>query len=204
MKIRIWRWLVNSMAALGCLVILVTATPLVSWWATALAGPWNDPDGDVLIVLAGSRIDDDTMGLTSYWRSFYTLLFFKQGSFKRILISGEPAPAMRDYIVARGIYPDVIDLESKSISTRESAVMTADLLRRKASTYDGLRLVLLTSDYHMWRSQRVFQHAGVNTQPRPIGDALKRYNSPLQRWGIFLDLCVETTKIGYYWIKGWL
>ena len=34
-----------SFAAVGCLVVVVTFTPIVGLWANALAGPWFDPGG---------------------------------------------------------------------------------------------------------------------------------------------------------------
>src|SRR5215813_5065330 len=62
-----FRLLYSGLAGLGLLVVLVTMTPLVSWWAGALAGPWEDPAGDVLIVLGGSLLADGVMGPSSYW-----------------------------------------------------------------------------------------------------------------------------------------
>jgi hypothetical protein len=43
--------LTASLASPGALLVIVTVTPLVSWWATALAAPWDDPRGEVLIGL---------------------------------------------------------------------------------------------------------------------------------------------------------
>jgi hypothetical protein len=38
-----FRMLRGCLAALGLLFVVVTLTPLDSWWATRLAGPWDDP-----------------------------------------------------------------------------------------------------------------------------------------------------------------
>jgi hypothetical protein len=65
------RILCSGLAGLGLLVLLVTLAPLVSWWAGVLAGPWEDPTGDVLIVTGGSLLADGVMGPNSYWRSTY-------------------------------------------------------------------------------------------------------------------------------------
>jgi hypothetical protein len=43
----------QAIAFLGLLMLLVTVIPVDSWYARALAGQWNDPRGDTLIVLGG-------------------------------------------------------------------------------------------------------------------------------------------------------
>ena len=55
------------------MVLIVQFTPLVSWYARLLAGPWNDPDGDILIVLSADELPDDIIGLASYWRAIYAV-----------------------------------------------------------------------------------------------------------------------------------
>lgn len=75
------RALVALLAGLGLLVVVVTFTPLVSWYSGLLAGAWEDPRGDVLIVLAAERLDSDTLGLGSYWRSVYANLAWREGGF---------------------------------------------------------------------------------------------------------------------------
>src|SRR5215475_13526618 len=78
----------GALAALGLLLVLVTATPLVSWWAGIFAGPWDDPGGDVLIVLGGSLLGNGVMGQNSYWRALYTAQAWRHGTFRRIVVSG--------------------------------------------------------------------------------------------------------------------
>ena len=123
------------LAALGLLVIVVTATPLVRWWAFALAGPWEDPGGDVLIVLGGSAEDDGAIGESSFRRSQYGALVFKEGRFKEMLLSGGSngggpsiAEAMRDYLICLGIPAQAIHLEPYSRNTRENALFAKDTL----------------------------------------------------------------------------
>lgn len=75
----------SGLAGLGLLLILVTATPLVPWWTSLLAGPWQDPSGDVLIVLGGSLLENGVMGVSSYWRSTYAVLAWKEGVFGGVI-----------------------------------------------------------------------------------------------------------------------
>lgn len=195
----------SGLTGLGLLVVLVTVTPLVSWWAGVLAGPWEDPNGDILIVLGGSLLGDGVMGPSSYWRSTYAVLAWGEGSFHRVVVSGggpagtSIAEPMRDFLECRGVPRTAIEIEARSRSTHENALYVAELLAGISG-----RKVLLTSDYHMFRAYRAFKKAGLEVLPRPFPDARKRASNWTGRWPAFLDLVEETLKIGYYYARGWI
>src|SRR5215831_2428513 len=88
---RLWRIGVSVCAIVGFLLLLVTFTPVTLWWARKLAGPWNDPSGETLIVLGGAMMEDGLIGQTSYWRSVYTRLVYKEGGMRRIIVAGGAA-----------------------------------------------------------------------------------------------------------------
>lgn len=200
MKSRLTRLAFRLLATLGGLVLFVTCTPFVNWYASVLAGPWNDPPGDVLILLGASTEGHGYIARDSYLRSVYAVLAWRSGGFRKVVICGrQPAPSMRDYLLYAGIPASAIVLEDQSGSTRENALFAARLLQGESG-----RLVLLTSDYHMFRATRVFRNAGLAIQPRPIPDARKRAVAYTQRWSAFLDLVQETVKIAYYTAQGWL
>lgn len=204
---RLLRGILHGLAAVGLLFLTVTFTPLVVWWATLLAGPWHDPRGDVLIVPAGSSLVPGILGESSYWRSVYAVLAWREGSFREVILSGggdgqgaEPVcETMRRFLEAHGVPSDRIRLERRARSTRESAVFTAALLADEP----GLK-VLLTSDYHMFRAARAFRSAGVDLSPRPFPDVRKRAGQWSARPTIFVELVEETVKIGYYAMRGWI
>jgi uncharacterized SAM-binding protein YcdF (DUF218 family) len=204
------RWFRRFTITLGTLFLIVTFTPIVNWWATYLAGPWDDPRGDVLIVLTGSGMEDGLIGMSSYWRAVYARRVYQAGEAPEILITGggtETIPiatTMREFIVAQGVPADAVRVETASLNTRDSARNIAKLLASDPGRYRNRKLVLLTSDYHMYRSHKMFEAAGVHVEPRPIPDIRKRYSSKLERWGLFLELMQETVKIGYYWPQGWI
>jgi uncharacterized SAM-binding protein YcdF (DUF218 family) len=187
------------LAALGLLLALVTLTPLDFWWATRLAGPWDNPKGEVLIVLGGSVLEDGTIGRSSYWRAVYAVRAWREGGFKAIVLSGSAAEAMRDFLVAQGVPRESIWLETRSRSTRENALFARPIL----SGMPG-RKVLLTSDFHIYRAQRAFQKVGLDVSPQPFPDVRKRAQTPLDRWEAFLDLTEETVKIADYYLRGWI
>jgi uncharacterized SAM-binding protein YcdF (DUF218 family) len=201
---RLWSAPVYALAALGLVVVLVTFTPLVQWVALKLAGPWNDPQGDVLIVLAGSTMDG-VLGESSYLRSEYAILAYRQGGFRTVVLSGggpgskPESVVMEDFIACQGVPRSSIFTETRSNSTRENALFSRPLL-------DNLpgRKVLMTSDFHMFRAQRVFAKLGIDVLPRPIPDAGKLGSTWRGRWPAFLEIVQECAKIAYYYLRGWM
>ena len=166
-----------------------------------LSGPWNDPTGDVLIVLGNDAQPDGIIGETSYLRTAYAVRAWRAGGFSRVIFSGAgAAPAMRTFAISQGIPAGAIEVETQSVSTRENAVRTAELLRGKAHG----KLVMLTSDYHAWRAARVFRRAGLQVEPRPIPDIRKRAGARMNRWPALGTLIVETIKVIWYWRQGWI
>jgi uncharacterized SAM-binding protein YcdF (DUF218 family) len=203
-KNRITHSLVYFFASLGVVVFVVTITPLVSWWGGKLAGPWEDPKGDVLIVLGGSASNSGIIGESSYLRAEYAILAYKEGGFRTIVLSGGGSPtpvaaAMQDFIACQGVPKEVIVAETTSISTRENAIYTQRLL----SDARGKK-VLMTSDFHMFRAYRVFRKVGLDVLPRPIPDVRKRGARWRGRWPAFVDLVEEAAKIVYYFVRGWI
>ena len=190
-------------ATIGFLVVFTTLFPVARWWALWLASPWEDSRGDTLIVLSGSS-NDEFIGYNTYLRCQYATMAWREGGFKKVIVSGGPAGSpqalsMKTFLVSVGVPESSIVVEARSTSTRENALFTKELI----SAADG-KLVLLTSEYHTYRAARVFRKVGLNVSPRPIPDISKRSSSFVGRWPAFLDLCAETIKIGYYRLRGWM
>ena len=190
----------------GILFMLVLSTPLVHWWGKALSVEWGTERGDVLVVLSGSVLGDGILGESSYWRSAFAAQEYRANPYRRVIVSGggegtsEPvAVGMKKFLVASGIPAALIEVEDQSHSTRENAAFTAILLAGEPG-----RVVLVSSDYHMYRAVRLFARAGVSVIPRPYPDVEKRYRRFERRWGAVMDLAVETVKIAYYRFHGWI
>jgi uncharacterized SAM-binding protein YcdF (DUF218 family) len=199
------RFVSRILAAIGLLFVVATVTPIDNWWANYLAGAWNDPKGEVLVVL-GSDTVKDSIGLSSYWRSVYAVRVWKQGGVRTVVVCGgsngsQPSVAeqMRDFMVSQGVPVAAIRVETESQSTRENALKSKPLLDQL-----GGKKILLTSDYHMFRAYRVFRKAGIDVEPSPFPDSLKQAASWQTRWPAFLGLCVEEAKIAYYFVRGWI
>lgn len=199
---RVYRPIATLLAALGLLMVIVTFTPLTAWWARIFAGPWNDPRGEVLIVLGGSGANPDgIISLNSYWRTVYAARIWREGGVQAIIVAGgsNAATSMRDYLVSQGVPLAIIQTETESGNTHENATRVRDLVNGMPG-----RKILLTSDFHMYRAHRAFEAAGVPVEPRPIPDVLKRYGTIQARWSAFNDLCTEAAKIIYYKSRGWI
>jgi uncharacterized SAM-binding protein YcdF (DUF218 family) len=98
-----------------------------------------------------------------------------------------------------GVPTDVIQLEQQSRSTRENAAYVLQMLGSAPA-----QVVLMTSDYHMFRASRVFSKAGMRIVPYPIPHALKLSGRFATRWPAFLDEAMESVKIVYYATRGWI
>ncbi len=86
----LWRTASRLLTAVGFLFVLATLTPVDYWLATVLSDNWNDPPGDVLIVLGGSTVDSGLVGGSSYWRGVYAALYHRQAGYRKIILSGGP------------------------------------------------------------------------------------------------------------------
>jgi uncharacterized SAM-binding protein YcdF (DUF218 family) len=202
---RIRRIATGCLACLGLLVVVVTATPLVSRVSAWLAGPWDNPHGDLLVVLSGSGLEDGTIGLSSYWRCVYAVMAYREGGFRQILITGGGsgdtpiAVSMQRLMVFLGVPAESISVETLSTSTHENALRSVPVLNRMPG-----KKVLLTSDYHMFRALRVFHKAGLDLQGWPYPDTGKMAATWTGRWPAFVEVVLELTKIGYYKVEGWI
>lgn len=195
------RAIVRFLAAIGLLFLLVTFTPFVSWYATRLGRPWSDPGGDVLVVLSAAGPNSgNVLDLSTYWRCFMAILYYREHPYRQVIVAGkESAAGMRDFLVFNGIPAGRIRLEDKSTSTRENALFTAPMLAGETG-----RIVLLTSDSHMFRARRSFTRAGVHVEPSAVPDVVKLAGSYSARPGLFMGEMQETARIVYYWYRGWI
>lgn len=193
------RWLNRLLALIGLTVVLATATPIDRWWAHAYSGPIEQPRGDVLILLSAASDDHDLISFSSYWRARYALIAWRTGGFQKIVISGGGGPGILDFLVVEGVPREDIVAEWQSHSTRENGINTAHLIQSMPG-----KKVLLTSDFHMYRAVRVFRKLGIEVTPMPVPDVLKSAKHWNARFPAFETLVLESTKIIYYRLHGWI
>ena len=197
------RLLQRALAAVGLLFLVVTATPVVGWWALWLSGTWQAPRGETLIVLGADSMGEGMLGYSSYLRAYSAVQVWREGGVREVLILGRGVSGpMREYLIQHGVPAAVVTAETESGTTLENAVAARRLLvGRQLSA--GRGLVLLSSDYHMRRAAAVFRRQGLAVVTVPFPDALKRAGNWADRWGLAWGLGVETVKVGWYRVRGW-
>lgn len=195
----VWRLLRGVLVAVGLITLIVMVTPINRWWAHAYSGPINQPKGDILILLSAANDDQGILSYSSYWRARYALLAWQSGGFKTVVISGGGGPGIRDFLINGGVPPDVILSEWQSKTTRENAINTIRLVQGMQGSK-----VLLTSDFHMFRAVRVFRKLGLEVEPDPVPDVMKRGQDWYARFSGFEVMVTETAKIVDYRIHGWI
>ncbi|HAN79569.1 MAG TPA: hypothetical protein DCQ31_18305, partial [Bacteroidales bacterium] len=94
---------------------------------------------------------------------------YKAGKVKKILLTGgsgrvfgtefKEALYLNDFLLEIGIPKKDIVIESEARNTAENALFTAEILKTKS--YD--KLLLITSAFHMRRSEACFKKAGLET-----------------------------------------
>ncbi len=195
--------------AIAVFLLVITFTPLDQAIAGKLATDWYDGDGDVLVVLGGSMLvpgtgAQATLGFDSYLRTAYASWVLHSRRFPWIVVSGGGglAQAMDKFLVRSEIPPGSILEESQSTSTFENAAYVKDLLERRRLLTPGLRIVVLTSDFHSWRARRVFARLGMRVRVIPVPDVLKRSSSRIYRWQGFFTLLNEFAKDVAYAVMG--
>ena len=192
------RWLNRLFAVIGFTTVLVISTPIVSWWARAYSGPIERPRGDVLILLSAAADDLGGISYSSYWRAREALFAWQTGGFKKIVISGG-GPGIRNFLLAEGVPSEAIVAEWRSTSTRENGIETARLIQGIPG-----KKVLLTSDFHMYRALRVFRKLGIEVTPMAVPDVLHSTEHWNGRFSAFETMLVESVKIVYYALRGWI
>jgi uncharacterized SAM-binding protein YcdF (DUF218 family) len=193
------RSLTRVLAVIGLVVVLALATPIDHWWAHAYSGSIEQPKGDVLIVLSAASDDKGLISFSSYWRARYALMAWQDGGFQKIVISGGGSPGIENFLIVEGVPQQAIVAESHSTTTRENGVETARLIQSMPG-----KKVLLTSDFHMFRAIRVFRKLGIDVTPMPIPDVLKASQHLSGRITGFQTMTVESFKIVYYKLRGWI
>jgi uncharacterized SAM-binding protein YcdF (DUF218 family) len=193
------------LAGLGLAWLILTFTPVVLWWAQWLSAGYSEEPRPVLIVLAGDRLNDTTVGYSTYLRCVYTAHFWQQNHPAEIILSGGPmtqptAALMADLIASLGVPRTVLRLETRSENTRQNLQETAAMLAG-----DSRPATLLTSDFHMRRALLLARAHHLLVVPYPVPDVLKRATANMwERPGLVVLLMGETGKLSWEAVRGGL
>lgn len=193
-------------AAVGLLLATVTLTPLVPWWVARLSGPAPKVPGNSLIVLAESTSLLPTglvLDQSSYWLCEHAKTTYRQGGFRRIVLSSRSAVGtsaaviMADILQAGGVPENVISVEAFGDTPMEQAGRLAKYHSQGATPG---RIVILTRDYKAARTRLALSRAGLDAIVVPAADAQVRAAHRSERWRVFLEVSLETA----YWVRAFL
>ena len=186
----------------GCFFLLVVLTnPLISnrifhaWEAEPVAMNTLRDTFDVGIVLGGytkgGTYATDRLVLSQAGNRIVDAIFlYKRGLVKRLLITGGDGRLMGDsypesywvknYLLEIGVKPEDILFEDQSRNTHENALFSKQLLDKQGFT--NPKVLLLTSAFHIYRSQACFKKVGLNTQPFPTHFIAEKLTVQPQTW----------------------
>lgn len=186
--------------------------------------------GTPLIVLSGgvsSRVESADDLARVYEATFVRMveaidLIEEQGSDHDIYLVGgsqrngiAEADVMRTFFVQAGVDAERLKLERESSNTADSARKLAELFSQSSEslhsgTAQTLKIRLLTSALHMARSSAVFDAAGFDVCPIPVG---KKAIPDVAWWRLvpqttallkFDELLHEWIGLAYYRMKGFI
>jgi uncharacterized SAM-binding protein YcdF (DUF218 family) len=184
---RVRKLIKRTALALFLLLLLLAVSALVfpRPFLTVDSGPVK---ADVLVLLGGG----------SHERAERAAELFKGHAAPRIIVSGYgDCEINRHLLEAAGVPARLIEVESKSKTTKENAEFTIRLLREQKLT----RVILVTSWYHSRRALACFRHEAPDIQffSRPSYFASDRSDWSHHRIGNRIRL--EYVKLLGYWIR---
>ena len=143
---------------------------------------------EVIVVLGGG----------SHVRPVRAAQLFKQHAAPRIILTGAGDDEInRQLLLKSGVPASAIQIENKSLTTRENAEFTGSLLRAE----NIHSAILVTSWYHARRAEKTFAHfaPAVKFYSRPSYFAFAR--DDWKKLGINKRMRLEFLKLPGYWIR---
>lgn len=131
------------------------------------------PKADAIVILGGGALTqsgldpdaDDPYGPAT--RIGFGLQLFRNARADLVLLSGgDQAQPMARGLRRQGLPVDVMRIESTSTNTHENAEFSAVMLKREKR----LRILLVTSGFHMPRAAAAFMKQGLEVIPAPAYD----------------------------------
>jgi uncharacterized SAM-binding protein YcdF (DUF218 family) len=106
-------------------------------------------------------------------RVAHGIWLYEQGYAPLVVVSGgvrvrppTEADLMSAAMLAAGVPQEALVVEDQSLNTGQNAAYVAPLLRQQGVE----RIILVTSPFHQWRAERVFEEAGFEVYLSPPPD----------------------------------
>jgi uncharacterized SAM-binding protein YcdF (DUF218 family) len=183
-------WRLFFLKAAIAATLLVTAIAFFAWYYPEkfLCVDDGNVSADVIIVLGGGLHE----------RPERAAELFKQYAAPRVFVSGAGDDEInRHVLISNGVPVGAIQIEGKSLTTRENAEFTIKLLRAE----NIHSAILVTSWYHSRRALKTFEHYApeIKFYSRPSYFAFAR--DDWKNLGINKRMRLEFLKLPGYWIR---
>jgi uncharacterized SAM-binding protein YcdF (DUF218 family) len=168
---------------------------------------------DAIVILGGGALPrsgldpdaDDPYGPAT--RIGFGLQLFRDARADTVLLSGgDQAHSMARGLSRQGVPADAMQLESTSTNTHENAAFSAAMLKREKR----VRILLVTSSFHMPRAAAAFTKQGLQVIPAPAYDPIYPTWQTHPWWPERSALrlsgrCLrEYVGMWWYWMRGWV
>jgi len=165
---KVLRLCFSIVIGLGIFLALITGFQIA-----VAAGGDGEQSCDYLIVL-GCAVNGDTPSQMLSYRIDAAYTYLKKNPNTQCIVSGglgqgdtiTEAQCMFNELTARGIAADRIWLEEKATSTKETMLYVKALLQEKTGGIPE-RIGVLTSEYHLYRAQKIAADQGLTASTVP-------------------------------------
>ncbi len=173
----------NGMLLLAIFVVLCSAFPLGGYLAEPLIMPHSVENGDAIVVLASGAMQNGEPGYSGYQRVSHGIKLLQEGRAPRLVIStgfskinGHAEAAwVASFTGMMAVEPASISiLISKEIVTTSTE---AEYIHKLLSRNSINRILLVTSNAHIYRSVLTFARKGFEVLPAPVHTASGVYHA---------------------------
>jgi uncharacterized SAM-binding protein YcdF (DUF218 family) len=180
------KWLLRVVLVLFTLLVLLAAAALF-YPQKFLCVDSGSVRADVLVVLGGGSHD----------RPERAAELFKERIAPRILVSGlGDCTIYRRSLIQAGVPAQAIQMEDRSRTTRENAILAVNLLRHQGAR----RVIIVTSWYHSRRALACFEHYGPEIQFYSCPSYFADTRPDWLRHGLSHRVYLEYPKLLGYWM----
>jgi len=196
----------NKLIYLSIAVLYIISTPLISTLFFKLVEgseyrmPANATDSAAAIVVLSGMLKINEVGDSTYveWgdpdRLFGGVALFKAGKAQKLIFTGGKMPwnkakktegdVLKDYAISNGIPFEKIFVTKNVENTADEAVAVKELIS------PNKRIILVTSAYHMFRAQRLFEKQGFKVNPYKLD-----YKTSHKKETTFMDFLPDTESL---------
>jgi SanA protein len=189
------RWLVRGLVGLGLAVLVLGGISTWVWWQgrRLIRSAESVETAQAILVLGAGVLPDGRPSDMLADRLEVAYRLYQDGRAPRLLLSGDhgrkdydEVRVMRDYLVRKGVSPEVIFLDhagfdtydsfyrAKAIFQVESVIVVTQGFHLARATWIGDRLGLkvqgVTADLHHWPSERAYEVREVAARLKAFGE----------------------------------